>query len=231
MALPSYVAAGTSAASTTTATPTVGTHVAGDLLILACETSALEAATATGWLPLVLVDHVTNSAGTGRGTLLYKITAGSEADPTTNDPGDHIYGRIFTFRGVDPLDPFHAIATFGGRSNDATTLASLPGLRTKVADCLILNFMFFHLDSAAAQSSAETNTSLANLTERSDEGTALGTGGGFTLITGEKATAGDVLPTTITVPAMVYCAITVALQPPQAASSGGGGGLIGLRIG
>jgi hypothetical protein len=222
MTIPAYGAAGTSAAGTGDITPTIGTHATGNLLILAVQSRQGESVAApTDWTAVPGGMVTTGASASCRLTLFYKIAAsGAESNPTVTDPGDHAYGRIFTFQNVNVANPFHLVLTHSGRSNDTTTVAHAPGGRTLVDDVMVCNFFAWGNDSAAAQFSGETNASLG-LTERSDEGTALGTGGGFGLLTGTLASAGVFDQTTVTVSSLVYCAITLALAPIADLSIGG----------
>lgn len=219
MTVPAYVAAGTSAGGIGDITPTISSEAANYLMLLVVETGA-EAVSAPsgGW---TLVPGGTAIGTATRGTVFYKYaTSGAETDPTVTDPGDHAYGRVFTISGTDLTDPFDAVAV-SRRDNDTTGVAYAPGVRTRSADCLVLALWFWASDSAGPLSSGETNASLTSLTERSDEGTTQGNGGGFALVTGEKATAGAVDQTAFTTGVATGVAtMTIAIRPPQASSGG-----------
>lgn len=236
MTLPSYIAAGTKGEGTGDIVPTVGTHTAGDLLILGVQSRTSESVSApSGWtaIPGGMVSCGAASASC-RITLFFKFTAGSEGNPTVTDPGDHAYGKIWTFRGVNASTPFHRCSAFPGRANDATGRAFWPGIVTSLNDCLVLNFLGWGLDNAGPIGSAAgadiVNGTLANVAGRTDEGTTQGLGGGIKLVTGEMATAGVVDPTTDTTSnATPYCAITIALQAADV-SAGGGSGMSRSRV-
>lgn len=217
MTLPTFVTGGTSAGGIGDIVPTVASEQADDMLLLVCETGAEAVSAPAGW---TAVPGGIAIASATRLTAFWKLaTSGAETDPTVTDPGDHCYGRIFTIRGADTTDPFEAVAV-GRRDNDASGVAYTPGVRTSVADCLVFCFWSWSADNAGPLSSLETNASLANLTERSDEGTTAGNGGGFALITGEKAAAGGVDQTACTTGVAVATAtMTIAIRPPQ--TSGG----------
>lgn len=212
MAVPSYVAGGTSAAGTGDITPTVDSEASGDLLILVVETGNEAVAAPTGWTAVpggVAIQTAT------RLTAFYRFATGAaETNPTVTDPGDHAYGRVFTLRGTDTTNPFAAVAVCR-RGNDTSGLAYAPGVYCPDDECLILAFWSWATDSAGPLSSLEVNATLTSLTERSDEGTLSGNGGGFAMVSGELATAGTVDQTEFATGAAVATAtMTIAIRPP-----------------
>src|SRR4030042_5105947 len=111
------------------------------------------------------------------------------SSPTVGDPGDHVYGRILTFRGVtatgDPWD-----VTAGGTKAAASTTTTFGAVNTSIDNALIVLPASRENDSSSAAWSGWTNANLSGLTERSDGGTTSGNGGGLGIATGLKATAG-----------------------------------------
>jgi hypothetical protein len=131
--------------------------------------------------------------------------------PVVTDPGDHVYGRILTFRGVvasgNPWD-----VTAGGVKATASTTTTFGTVTTTAGNELIVLAASRDNDSAAAAWSA-SNANLLSLTERSDGGTTSGNGGGIGVATGIKATAGSVGSSTATVTSSVDGHMTIALKP------------------
>lgn len=221
MALPTYQAAGTGAGGAGDVVPTWPTHQADDIGLLFVE-SANEVVTApAGWAAVTSSPQGTGTAAGVNATRLSvfwkRAASGAETNPTVTDAGDHTYAIILTFRGCDTAgNPWNG--TPGG-DVDATsnTIVSIPGSTTTVTDCLIVLAVAWMTDTTGAQISTYVNTDLANITERTDAGTAAGNGGGVTVITGEKATASAYGATTaVAGTATRQGRMSIALMPPQA---------------
>ena len=136
------------------------------------------------------------------------------ASPVVTDPGDHVYGRILTFRGVtangNPWD-----VTAGGVKATASTTTTFGTVTTGVANELIVLAASRDNDSTSAAWSSWTNTGTPaiGLTERSDGGTTSGNGGGIGVATGIKAAAGAIGSSTATVTSSKDGHMTIALKP------------------
>lgn len=222
MALPTFVAAGTVSASLTAITPGIPAgNAAGDILILAIETSVPGTVTAPGsWA------HVTGSplqvGSDSRLTVLWLRAVGSDAAPTIADTGDHQTGRMIGVRGcITTGNPWDGTP---GATTDATrdTAAVGVGLTTTVDECFVV--ACFGTDvpdsTGTAAFASPVNASLANLAERVDNSSANGDGGAIAIFTGEKATAGVVSATSCTISAAATkCYLTLALKPPTPAVS------------
>ena len=114
--------------------------VDGDLQLMFIETDPADAAaTCTGWANTPSSPQSQDSAAATdtRLTILYRIRSGA-GTLTTNDPGDHINGRILGIvaETFDRGNPFNVSA--GGTDATADTSASVPGAVTTVKDCLIV---------------------------------------------------------------------------------------------
>jgi hypothetical protein len=137
------------------------------------------------------------------------------SSPVVADPGDHVYGRILTFRGVvttgTPWD-----VTAGGTKASASTTTTFEAVTTTVADTLIVLAASRGDDASGAEWSGWTNANLSSLTEQSDGGTTSGNGGGIGVATGVQSLAGNTGQTTATVTSSVDGHITIALKPPPA---------------
>lgn len=221
MALPTFVAAGTVSASATAITPGIPAgSAAGDIFILAIETTVPGTVTPPGsWA------HVTGSplqVGTDcRLTVLWLRAVGSDSAPTVADTGDHQLGRMIAVRGCiatgNPWDGTPGATTDAVRS----TSCSIPTITTGVADCFVVGCISTDVpdSTGTAAFSSGANASLANFAERVDDHTSLGDGGAVGIFTGEKATAGVVSATTATCAASATKAhMQIALKPPVSVS-------------
>lgn len=213
MALPAFVSIGSGVGSVASAGISVpwGSHSAGNFGLLLVETADEAVSTPAGW---TAVDGGTarQIAGVGRITAFYKFAAsGAESNASVADPGDHCYGRIIVFSGVHATSPIHRCAGSGGSAS--TTAGSCPSIFTEFNDCMIVAILGWSGDTAGPMASGQTNANLDNVTERGDEGTADGNGGGLVITTGEKPSAGSITHTTMTLTASAYESMTIALRP------------------
>ena len=214
---PYFVAVGTAQSGTGNITVPWPTHQTGDVALLFIESCGGQAASLGTPAGFAAVTNSPQSTGTGtagtRITVYWcRATSSSMASPVVTDPGDHVYGKIFTFRGVtgtgNPWD-----VTAGGVKATASTTTTFGTLTTSVNNELIVLAASRDNDSAAAAWSGWTNANLSNLTERSDEGTTQGNGGGIGVATGIKASAGAIGSSTTTVTSSVDGHMTIALKP------------------
>jgi len=124
--------------------------------------------------------YTETDAGSGVGAGGYAFAADAEAAVST---------RLSTFwRRAGASEVTHAVGNG----------IFLNGAVTTVANCLVVGGIAVGRDVAGPTLSGWANTALANVTERFDDGTALGDGGGLGVVTGEKASAGEFLETTLT---------------------------------
>lgn len=230
MPMPSVYAVGAATSSTgaiiTPAIPT-GTDV-NDVLILLHEMDPVLSAAALG--TVTGFADVLNSPVSQTGGLPTRLTArwhratGPESG-TVSVPAvtNHHSARIIGVRGcVTSGNPWNVTA--GALQSDTSTTVTWSGVTTAANDCLILLALTTGTDVAStAMVSGYANAGLANITERVDNWTLSGTGGGIAAATGEKATAGATGATTATLVTGNFKALlTVALQgasaqagPPQ----------------
>jgi len=212
---PTFQAAGTAVTGTGTVSPAWPAHLPGDVALLFIETEGDEAVTlptASGFV-LIGQNNINDAAGTRLTVFWARATSSAMAAPTTNDPGNHVYAQILTYRGVattgNPWD-----VTAGGTSGTGTTV-SVASVTTTVAQTLVVQGVSRSNDNAAAAFSAQANGNLAGLAERVDAGTTSGSGGGFAVWDGVKATAGATGATTATVTNSSNAYRTIALRPVQ----------------
>jgi MSHA biogenesis protein MshQ len=217
---PTFQAAGTAVTGTGAVTPTWPAHVAGDVALLFVESAGGQAATLSTAAGFVAVANSPQATGAGtagtRITVFWaRATSAAMPAPTVADPGDHVYARILTYRGViatgNPWD-----ITAGGVKTPASTAVSVTGVTTNVPNTLVVQAVARDTDSAAAAFSAQANVNLTGIVERSDAGTTSGNGGGFAVWDGVKATAGATGNTTATVASSINAFLTIALLPANA---------------
>lgn len=225
MAIPTFVAKGTLQSAATAITPTMPTGVlAGDILLMFFET-ADQAVTVSGgtetWAQTT--DSPVSVAGATRLTVFWaRASQDTPTSPTSNDSGDHQTGVILAFRGCiatgNPWD-----AAVGSAEAVSDTSGSISGLTTTVADCLVVAAMA--VDAPTSNTSTNfsgwANGDLASVTERSDETSNQGNGGGIGTATGTKAVAGTVGATTVTLAVAAQKAMmSIALKPPDPPPTG-----------
>jgi hypothetical protein len=215
MPMPTVYAVGTAASGTGAISPGVpaGT-TAEDVLVLFVE-SDNQAVPATAGYAEVLGSPISVSTGTTtRLTVRWHRAVGDESGTVSvADPGDHAIARIVGVRGVIATgDPWNATAA--ATELVADTSASCPTLTTTVDNCLVLAAVATGTDvNSTAHVSGWANAALASVTERCDDWTTSGTGGGFGVCSGTKATAGAVGVTTATlVTANFKALMTIALK-------------------
>jgi hypothetical protein len=190
--MPTVVGVGAALASATTAlVPYPGgyTAVADDcaFTFIECEGADVPVAP-TNWA--IAAQAVVSTGTTTKFTCFWRRLTAAEAAPTYADAGDHIHGRMIVIRGLattgNPWD-------FALNTTElvADTSVSIAGSTTTGADRLVLAGFSTGQDVAStAGATGWANASLANVTERMDNWTTTGLGGGFAVASGEKAAAG-----------------------------------------
>lgn len=221
MALPTFQAAGAIQSATTTITVAWPAHLVDDVALLVIETAneAVSLTTPAGFVEVAGSPFGTGTAGGTAATRLTvfwaRATSTSMASPVTNDPGNHVIGRIFTWRGcIKSGNPWDVTA--GDVEATGSTTVSVPGAATTVIDCLVVALCTNPVDATAGQANGTyTNADLANIAERANQGAIAGNGGGWTIVSGEKATAGAYTTTGMTLAtAVVQGRMSIALRPP-----------------
>lgn len=191
-----------------------------DLLLLLVETAnqdvTLTGTDSSNWVQLTSSPQGTGTAaGTAatRLTVYYRWVDGTEANIGVGDSGDHQIAQIINYRGVDTTNPFNAQA--GSTRTTAGTTVTYPSVVTTVDDCMVLLMEAHSLpdSNSTAITSGYTNANLTSITERMDQNTNAGNGGGFSLAEGIKATAGTVGTSSATTTSSVGGMITLALKP------------------
>lgn len=222
MTAPVYIGAGTVVGGTG-ALGSVGFPTGilpGDIIMLAVETANESISTPADWTE---VTDSPQGTGAGGGTSSTRLTLfwqryaeGGATTVAVSDSGNHQLAQTFAFRGClasgDPWD----ILVSGVDSTEDTSVSATGGTTT-VDDCLVAVFCARSADAGADQFSSWANADLAGFTERTDFGTTQGNGGGHSLATGVKTTAGAFGASTATLAnASVKAFIVVALEPSPA---------------
>jgi hypothetical protein len=210
---PTFVAAGSVASGTGTITPGLPAGIStGDILLLFLEdankTISISNQNGGTWT------EVTNSpqgTGTADDTTGARLTAfwsrynGTQGAPTVSDSGNHQLGRMIAISGtVSSGNPWDVTA--GGVEASSDTSGSIPGATTTVGNTLVVVAIASSLPDATgtANFSSWTNADLTSVTERTDNTTNAGNGGGLGIATGVKATAGAYGNTAVTLGASAY---------------------------
>jgi len=214
-ATPSFQAAGTPVNGTGAVTPTWPTHAVDDIALLIVESRGDEPVTLSTAAGFVEVTNSPQITGTDTRLTVFwaRATSTAMASPTVADPGNHVFAQIVTYRNVTPDagDPWDV--TGGGTKTTASTSVTVTGVTTTVDNTLIVQIVSRANDANGAAFSAQANANLTTLTERYDDGTNNGDGGGFVVWDGVKATAGATGNTTATVTSTTNAFLTIALKP------------------
>jgi hypothetical protein len=215
---PTYQAAGTQymGSGSNALSPDWPAHTPNDVALLFVESAGDQPVTLS--VPAGFVEVLnspqatgTTAAGTRLTVFWARATSSAMTAPTIADPGDHVWARILTYRGVvhtgNPWD-----VTGGGVKAAASTSVTVTGVTTTAANTLVVQAVARHNDSATAAFSAETNANLTGIVERSDAGTTSNNGGGIGIWDGRKTTAGATGDTTATVTSSINAFLTIALK-------------------
>lgn len=225
MAMPTVNSVGAIASAGTTISPAAGSpHTANDIdiLLLGSKGGAMSLTTPAGYAEITGLDQTTGAEASGaRIQVFWRRWNGTDGNPTTNDPGNRIIGRVISVSGCKTSgDPWNVLGT-GTTDASADTSVSVAGATTTAADCLILAMCSQALPDATSTTEfgTATNASLANLTEQMDNSVVAGAGGAIWMVSGEKAAAGTYDATTCTaVTSSVRVCGSLALE---GASAGG----------
>jgi len=194
MAMPTVVGVGavtSGAAGITPAYPGGYTAILNDVAFTFIESATGDTVTPpTNWAQATQSNVSTGTAPTKLTVLWRRLTA-SEAAPSIADAGDHMVGRMIILRGcVTTGTPFD----FATPTTElvADTSVSIAAGTTAGANRLVMAAFATGQDvSSTAGTSTWANATLASVTERMDGWATAGGGGGFTMMTGEKAVAGS----------------------------------------
>ena len=196
--VPTFVAVGTRSVGLGNGTPTIPAgSQANDVMFLFVETANETVTAPAGWTEILNSPQGTGTAGAvgaTRLTAFWKRHTGSESDPTITDPGDHINSQIISIRGcVTSGDPWSDVA--GGTEATIDTSFSGSGPTTVIHNELVLICVAVGGDIGTARWTTANNmacASLSSITNRDDQCTSSGNGGGLAMWTATKATPGAV---------------------------------------
>ncbi len=226
--VPTFVNAGAVAAGTGAITPALPANIAvDDILLLFLETSnqAISIANQSGgtWTAVLNSPQSTGTAAGADGarlTVFWSRYNGTQTAPVTNDSGDHQLGRIIAVRGVMASGNPWDVTAGGVEAGNTDTSGSIPGTNTTVANTLVVAAIATALPDSTTTTvfSGWTNAGLAGVTERTDNSTTSGNGGGLGIATGTRAATGAYGATTVTTSASTAKAMmSIALRPATAA--------------
>lgn len=189
-----------------------GTQSAGNLGILLLETNQTDTVSVSGWTELASSPQE-NAGQNHKLSAFYKIAAGSDADVSITDPGNHGIAQILVFSGVDTSSPIDS--TTGSSPNTNAASVTCPSVTTAADGCAVLHIAGTGRDiNTTAQFDSWANANLVSITEVADELTGNAGGGGFGAAWGILTTAGASGTATATQAVSgVWTAITVALKP------------------
>lgn len=219
MSAVAFQAAGVAVSGVGSVAPAWPTHLTGDIALLFVESAGGEAVAAPAGFAAVTGSPQsigTLTTGTRLSVFWARATSAAMPAPTVTDPGDHVYAQIITYRGaVAAGNPWDVT---GGGITPPRSL-TLGAVTTTVANTRVVQAASRDNDSTAADFSVQTNANLSGITERSDAGTTSGTGGGFAVWDGVKASAGSIGTTTTALAASISNAyLTIALSPSGASA-------------
>lgn len=194
--IPTFVGKGTFGTGTGAVTPGLPANIINDdVLFLFVESANQSIATPTGWTQIGDQTSATQGTGTAaaaggvRLAVFWRVVGGLETAPSVADSGDHTNAIIIAVRGADPLNPVHNFNTKVDSS--ATTAMSWPTFSTTVGNTMIIMAAALDQDLAGtAQVGAITAANLASIVEQHDQTVIAGAGGGLTVSTATKASAG-----------------------------------------
>jgi len=197
--------------------PVPALYSTGDILVLLVNT-ANEAVTAPeGWTQVANSPQGTGTAGSAGAVgiqAFWKVSAASESAVSIGDAGSYTAGQMLSCYNVDQSSPVNITA--GAVQATAATAWSCPAVTTTIPNCLVLVCIGNDRDASTVNTllSMWDSPTLYPLNERIDQTGSSGTGGGFGVAEGVKATAGDTGDTSVTSATAVTAAfLTIALSP------------------
>jgi hypothetical protein len=159
-----------------------------DILILFVESNAGEPVTTVTagagggtWTNMIN----TSTTASSLGIWWSRWTTGQASSLTVTDTGDHQIGGIISFSNcVTTGNPFQGALKGPELFSTTTNTAEIPSVNTTYYNTLIVGSVTNGRDNNfSAEFSNYTNANLTNITERIDDGTVQGAGGGFGVFT------------------------------------------------
>lgn len=207
---PTIVSSGSIGSSTGTNSRSPLAEIEGDLMILQVETSNEPILAPIGWTQIASVG--VGGAGT-TGTRLQIFTriaeSSDEPDVAIPDAGDHSLMRLTVVRGAGT-----SVDVSIAQSADAdVTDVSIDAVDVELPQSLVLLVVATSADASGGQLSAQANPEMTGVNEEADSGSTTGNGGGLSLTSGLRATAGPggTWTATLATPARwAACSLTIA---------------------
>lgn len=224
MTFPTWVAKGTTvtAGAGTLSVPLPAGWQADDIHILVVESpndTGVAVDPVTGYTLIAKPGYGTTTATSSSRLSVFwrRAVAGDGNASVTQVPFDHRIAFIAGFRGCKTTGtPYEAL---GSNTQGASATIPIPCGTTLGVDRLVVALASNHVDAAGAWINSMVNASLANVTERVDEGNTIGNGGRLALGHGEKAGAGPAGTFTMTPSANASAAfMAFSLIPPAVAA-------------
>lgn len=189
--------------SATAAVPTGGgAPQSGDLLLIVLESAdAFNVGgtpnTPSGWTKLFEETQDEGNNGATTLTIFGKIAGASESDVTIDGVLNHVSCQMICYSGTRNVVTDVQVGTGNGASTGNGTAL---GVTTPENNCLVLAvFATGNDNDSTTNFSSFTNSNLSSITERLDQGSKSGSGGGIGLAEGLKASAGATGDTTVTI--------------------------------
>lgn len=174
-------------------------RAAGDMLLIGVETANQAIAAPSGFSQTPGADNPQGQGTAGqssavRGTVFEKQSNGTETTVAIADSGNHQYAVGLVVRPSGGASAVEVCALAGGfvPFGGSTSGRVVGGVTAPSDNCLIVTFAFIDLDAATVGWNDVIGGGAANVTERWDNGTSAGTGGGLAIWTGEQETAASV---------------------------------------
>jgi len=230
MTLPAFRSKGAYGVGTTScvaAVPTGGNAPqANDILLIVVESSDSTTAAGTpntpaGWTKLFEETQGDGASGVTTFTIFGKRAGASEINVTIDGVGNHCSATMFVYSGCIMAGDAWVIGSGGGWTANPIVILDM---NTPVDDCLVVVCVGTSYDAnSSTRFSAWTNANLSNLTEREDNTTNTGAGGGFGVADGGKTSAGAIGNTEVTHAGTLIGGRTVhiALKPPLSGTAVG----------
>jgi len=197
--------------------------VVNDFLVLFVETANQSVTTPSGWTQFANGSQGTGTAGDSAATKLsayYKISDGTDTSVSASvTGGDHVYALVLGLWNQSVSSPIDV--TGGSVEASSSTSVSFPSVTTSSPNCFILNCTSYATDAVNNTLSSISNTNLSDISYIGSGGTTIGNGGGVSVISGIKSTAGSTGNTTATLSSSsAQEKITIAIAPEIALGTG-----------
>lgn len=190
---------------------------ADDTILVVCESTDSSSSAGTpntpdGYSKIFEETQGNGAAGCTTLTVFGKRAAGGEGNVTVDGVGNHIIGSLFIYSGAKTTGTAWTVGSGNGANTGNGTMLSVT---TPADNCLVIMICASTRDAnSGAQFSSWTNANLTSITEREDETTNQGSGGGFGLADGFLASQGASGNSTVTIgTSEQWRSVHIALEP------------------